>query len=67
MTTLNQIELLKRLTLSPGVSGFERGISEIMKNELGKSALFHKDNMGSITVVRILQKHKIKRNTGNEH
>lgn len=49
MTTPIQIELIKQLTLTPGVSGFERGICEIMKSELGKSALFQKDNMGSIT------------------
>lgn len=48
MTTPKQIDLMKRLTLAPGVSGFERGICEIMKSELGKSAHVHKDNMGSV-------------------
>lgn len=49
MTTTSQIELMKRLTLTPGVSGFEREIGAIMKSEMGKSAQFQKDNMGSIT------------------
>ena len=48
MSASSQIELIKRLTLTPGVSGFERGICEIMKSELGAAALCQKDNMGAV-------------------
>lgn len=48
MTTPSQIELLKRLTLTPGISGFEKGIREIMKTELGAVATARQDRAGSI-------------------
>ena len=49
MANPRRIELLKRLTLAPGISGFEREIRDIMKSQMGASALVQKDPMGSIT------------------
>lgn len=41
-------ELLMKLTLASGVSGFEEKISEIMIDKLGDKAQYKKDNIGSI-------------------
>jgi len=46
---MNRIELLKKLTLTPGISGHEHRIAQIMKEELGNISEFSKDNMGSYT------------------
>jgi len=46
---MDRIELLRNLTLTPGISGHEHRIAEIMKEELGSISRFSKDNMGSCT------------------
>jgi len=46
---MERIELMKNLTLTPGISGHEHRIAKIMKEELGSISNFSKDNMGSCT------------------
>ena len=46
---MNRLDLLKKLTLASGISGFENEISKIMIDELGKFTEYEKDNLGSIT------------------
>ena len=46
---MDRIELLKKLTLTPGISGHEHRIAKIMQDELGSISTFSKDNMGSYT------------------
>ncbi|MCF7883854.1 MAG: M42 family metallopeptidase [Candidatus Cloacimonetes bacterium] len=46
---MDRVELLKRLTLTPGISGHEHRIAKIMKEELGDISEFSRDNMGSCT------------------
>lgn len=45
---MSSVELLKKLTLAAGISGFENSICEIMKNEIGQEVPFLKDRLGSI-------------------
>lgn len=44
----DRIQLLKRLTLESGISGYESEIVKIMKNELSNYSSFDQDNMGSV-------------------
>ncbi|RLC54154.1 MAG: hypothetical protein DRH79_01475 [Candidatus Cloacimonadota bacterium] len=46
---MDRIELMKKLTLTPGISGHEHKIAKIMQEELGSISEFSKDNMGSCT------------------
>lgn len=46
---MERIELLKKLTLTPGISGHEHRIAKIMQEELGQIAEYSRDNMGSCT------------------
>ncbi|HPR18529.1 MAG TPA: M42 family metallopeptidase [Candidatus Cloacimonadota bacterium] len=46
---MDRIELLKKLTLTPGISGHEHRVANFMQEELGGIADFSKDNMGSCT------------------
>ena len=46
---MNRLDLLKKLTLASGISGFENEISKIMIDELGKFTEYEKDNLGTIT------------------
>jgi endoglucanase len=46
---MDRIELLKKLTLTPGISGHEHRIAKIMQEELSGISEFSKDNMGSCT------------------
>jgi endoglucanase len=41
-------DLLQKLTLTPGISGFEGEITQIMIDELGSKASYKKDKLGSI-------------------
>ncbi len=45
---MTSLELLMKLTLTPGVSGFEEKISGIMIEELGEDIPYQKDKLGSI-------------------
>lgn len=46
---MDRIELLKKLTLLPGISGHEHKIANFMQAELADISEFSKDNMGSCT------------------
>ena len=46
---MDRMELLKQLTLTPGISGHEHRIAKIMKEKLNEISNFSKDNMGSCT------------------
>ena len=46
---MNRVELLKKLTLTPGISGHEHRVANIMKEELGNISDFSRDNMGTCT------------------
>jgi len=46
---MDRIELLKKLTLTPGISGYEHRVAKIMQEELGSLSELSKDNMGSCT------------------
>jgi glutamyl aminopeptidase len=46
---MDRIELLKKLTLTPGISGHEHRVAKIMKEEMESISEFSKDNMGSCT------------------
>jgi glutamyl aminopeptidase len=46
---MDRIKLLKKLTLTPGISGHEYRVAKIMQEELGSISEFSKDNMGSCT------------------
>lgn len=45
---MDRVELLKKLALTPGVSGFEQEIRQIMQDELKELALCRTDNLGSV-------------------
>ncbi len=45
---MTSLELLMKLTLTPGVSGYENKITNIMIDELGDKAQYQKDKLGSI-------------------
>jgi glutamyl aminopeptidase len=45
---LKRLELLKKLTTTPGISGHETLIKEIMTNELGSTTSYNSDNLGSV-------------------
>lgn len=46
---MKRIELLKKLTLTAGISGHEQRIARIMQQELGDFSEYSQDNMGSCT------------------
>jgi len=46
---MDRVELLQKLTLTPGISGHEHRIAKIMQNELEGISDFSKDNMGNCT------------------
>jgi len=46
---MTSLELLMKLTLTAGVSGFEEKIAQIMIDELGNDTKYHKDRLGSIS------------------
>ncbi len=45
---MHSVELLKKLTTAPGISGHEDAVKEIMIKELGAKASYFTDNMGSV-------------------
>jgi len=45
---LERIDLLKKLTTTPGISGHESLVRQIMVEKLGTSASFYSDNLGSV-------------------
>lgn len=45
---MTSLELLMKLTLTPGVSGFEEKIADIMIEEIGKGTTQYKDRLGSV-------------------
>ena len=46
---MDRIELLKKLTLTSGISGHEHRVAKIMQEELAGISSFSKDHMGSCT------------------
>ncbi len=46
---MKSLELIKALTLAPGISGHESKIAKIMENELAETTKAIRDRMGSIT------------------
>lgn len=45
---MERLELIKKLTLTPGISGAESKVAKIMIDELGGKAGYTRDNMGSV-------------------
>ena len=47
---MNSVQLLKKLSLTKGISGFETPVKKIFKEELANISDFQFDNLGSISV-----------------